>query len=153
MFRLIYACMILAMAVESAIEHGQDAADSGAKKPPSIRQRLAFLTQSKKAAATQVVNDPSCGLPKWKYAWCDKLTNRNYGCMREWDEMDELADPPVYPAYHCWRSCDESECDGKGSEKNWCWTLGQTISCSVFDMGEEHASCARASCINPNGKN
>jgi len=67
MFRLIYACMILAMAVESAIEHGQDAADSGAKKPPSIRQRLGRMAQSKKA--TQVMGDPSCGLPKWKNAW------------------------------------------------------------------------------------
>jgi len=142
--------MILAMAVESAIEHGQDAADPGAKKPPSIRQRLAFLTQSKKAAATQVVNDPSCGLPKWKNVWCDKLTNRNYGCKREFDE----AQWPEQPAYHCWRSCDESECDGKGSEKNWCWTLGQTISCEVLNMGmDKDAPCARASCKKPNGKN
>ena len=53
------------------------------------------MAQSKKA--TQVMGDPSCGLPKWKNAWCDKLTNRNYGCKMEWDEMDETADPPVYP--------------------------------------------------------
>jgi len=149
MFRLIYACMILAMAVESAIEHGQDAADSGAKKPPSIRQRLGRLARSRRR--NQVVNDPSCGLPgpKWKYTLCDKISNRNYGCAREFDE----AEWPDQPEYHCWRSCDGSECYGDHSEKNWCWTLGQTISCSVLELGEEPAPCARASCKNPNGKN
>jgi len=60
MFRQIYACMILAMAVESAIEHGQDAADSGAKKP--IRQRLGRLAQSKKKT--------SFGRPK---LWASKM--------------------------------------------------------------------------------